>query len=68
MHYHEVDTDTALDLKERFDYFQGEKMGVRILTQERALLTRLEAEYDKEHKGEEVCVPQRLLLLARHGG
>ncbi|KAB5588608.1 hypothetical protein CTheo_7948 [Ceratobasidium theobromae] len=67
-HFNEFDVETPEDFKYKFRYFQGENMGRRPLIQERNLLVELEKKYGEEHKGEAVCVPQRLLLLARHEG
>jgi hypothetical protein len=66
----EVDTEAAEHLQHEFDYYQGEKSGKGIFAKERKQLTQLEkAEKakDKKDASREVCVPERLLLLARHG-
>ncbi|CAE6468878.1 unnamed protein product [Rhizoctonia solani] len=66
----EVDTEAGEHLQHEFDYYQGEKSGNGIFVKERKQPTQLEkAEKvkDKEDPTREFCVPERLLLLARHG-
>ncbi|KAH7345425.1 hypothetical protein B0J17DRAFT_639849 [Rhizoctonia solani] len=68
--HREVDTEAAEHLQHKFDYYQGEKTGKGIFVKERNKLADLEKgekEKDKKDKTREVCVPERLLLLARHG-
>ncbi|CAE6532298.1 unnamed protein product [Rhizoctonia solani] len=66
----EVDTEAGEHLQHEFDYYQGEKSGKGIFAKERKQLTQLEKvekAKDKKDSTREVCVPERLLLLARHG-
>ncbi|CAE6405949.1 unnamed protein product [Rhizoctonia solani] len=68
--HRELDTEAGEHLQHKFDYYQGEKNGKGMFAQERKRLTELEKvekEHDKLDKTREVCVPERLLLLARHG-
>ncbi|CAE7184485.1 unnamed protein product [Rhizoctonia solani] len=66
----ELDTEVGEHLLHEFDYYQGEKSGKGIFAKERRQLTQLEKvekAKDKKDPAREVCVPERLLLLARHG-
>ncbi|CAE6467826.1 unnamed protein product, partial [Rhizoctonia solani] len=67
--HRELDTEAGEHLQHEFDYYQGETAGKGAFAQERKQLTKLEKvekEQGKLDKTREVCVPQRLLLLARH--
>jgi hypothetical protein len=64
MHHKESDKETPKSVLSKFQFFQGENDGQAILKQELVRLAALEKELGSEDGGE-VCVPQRLLLLAR---
>jgi hypothetical protein len=64
MYYKESDRETPKSVLSKFQLFQGESDGQSILKQEFVRLAELEKELGSE-EGAEVCVPQRLLLLAR---
>jgi hypothetical protein len=68
LHYKEYDKDSPKSLLEKFQYFEGENNGKDDVTRELAILTKLEPKKAQENKDEVVCVPQRLLLLARNEG
>ncbi|CCO36111.1 hypothetical protein BN14_10235 [Rhizoctonia solani AG-1 IB] len=64
MGYRESDKETPKSVLAKFRYFDGETDGRSLLSEELKALVALVA---KEAAGAEVCIPQRLLLLARHG-
>ncbi|CAE6344485.1 unnamed protein product [Rhizoctonia solani] len=64
MRYQESDKESPKSVLAKFNYFDGETNGRALLIGELKSLATLEA---KEAAGPEVCIPQRLLLLARHG-
>ncbi|KAF8707418.1 hypothetical protein RHS03_04409, partial [Rhizoctonia solani] len=66
----EIDIEAAAHLQHEFDYYQGEKSAKGIFAKGRKQLTRSEKEEKAKVKKDatrEVYVPERLLLLARHG-
>ncbi|CCO34710.1 hypothetical protein BN14_08817 [Rhizoctonia solani AG-1 IB] len=63
MGYRESDKETPKSVLAKFRYFDGETDGRSLLREELKALVALEA---KEAAGTEMCIPQRLLLLARH--
>ncbi|CAE6425075.1 unnamed protein product [Rhizoctonia solani] len=66
MRYGERDTTTPKSVLEKFHYFDGVNNSGSLLTRELDSLTVLEAKEPTDQT--EVCMPQRWLLLARHGG
>ncbi|CCO35764.1 hypothetical protein BN14_09884 [Rhizoctonia solani AG-1 IB] len=64
MGYRESDKETPKSVLAKFRYFDGETDGRSLLREELKALVALEA---RETAGAELCVPQRLLLLAWHG-
>ncbi|KAF8597266.1 hypothetical protein BDV93DRAFT_610504 [Ceratobasidium sp. AG-I] len=71
--YNEADRTTAKSAVEKFQFFQGESDGKSALTPELARLANLEKADPVATGGEteekfEVCIPQRMLLLARQEG
>ncbi|KAF8597790.1 hypothetical protein BDV93DRAFT_527188 [Ceratobasidium sp. AG-I] len=72
LHYDEPDDETAKTALERFRFFRGESDGQDALAPELARLARLEKDEpampnvdEIPDDGVEICVPQRMLLLAR---
>ena len=71
--YNEADRTTAKSAVEKFQFFQGESDGKSALTQELARLAASEKAEPVAAEGEagskaEICIPQRMLLLARQEG
>lgn len=66
MGYRERDDTTPKSVLEKFNYFDGETNGKNLLTEELKSLAALEARELAYQKV--VSIPQRLLLLAHHGG
>ncbi|KAG9100983.1 hypothetical protein FS749_011263 [Ceratobasidium sp. UAMH 11750] len=65
MYFQEDDTETPMSTLGKFQLFQGESDGKAVLKQELAKLAELEKEAGDSEDQAEVCIPQRLLLLAR---
>ncbi|KAF8597788.1 hypothetical protein BDV93DRAFT_527186 [Ceratobasidium sp. AG-I] len=70
--YEESDDETLKSASEKFKFFQGEDDGKGALAPELARLAKLEEDepdmpdFDEiPEEGFEICIPQRLLLLAR---
>lgn len=70
--YEESDDDTLKSASKKFQFFQGEDDGKSALAPELAELATLEKDepplpefYSMPEEGVELCIPQRLLLLAR---
>ncbi|CAE6476630.1 unnamed protein product [Rhizoctonia solani] len=66
MGYRERDKTTPKSVLEKFNYFDGETNGKNLLAEELKSLAALEAKEPTDQAV--VSIPQRLLLLARHGG
>ncbi|EUC61985.1 hypothetical protein RSOL_411760 [Rhizoctonia solani AG-3 Rhs1AP] len=64
LQYHEVDTEAAVSLLDKFQYFPGENTGKRALAPELKRLTMVETSLPRS---DPVCIPQNRLLLARQG-
>ncbi|CAE7151883.1 unnamed protein product [Rhizoctonia solani] len=64
LQYHEVDTEAAVSLLDKFQYFPGENTGKRALAPELKRLTLIEVTLPLNGA---VCIPQNRLLLARQG-
>ncbi|KAF8679868.1 hypothetical protein RHS04_04806 [Rhizoctonia solani] len=64
MRYREQDKESPKSVLAKFQYFDGETNGRALLAEELKLLAELEA---REPASPEVCIPQRMLLLARQG-
>ncbi|CAE6467121.1 unnamed protein product, partial [Rhizoctonia solani] len=62
--YHEADTEAAVSLVDKFQYFTGENTGKRALAPELKRLTLMEITLPMNGA---VCIPQNRLLLARAG-
>ncbi|CAE6468870.1 unnamed protein product [Rhizoctonia solani] len=62
MQYHEADTEAAVSLLNKFQYFPGENTGKRALTPELRRLALIEISGPLNGP---VCIPQNRLLLAR---
>ncbi|CAE6405963.1 unnamed protein product [Rhizoctonia solani] len=64
LQYHESDTEAAVSLLNKFQYFPGENTGKRALAPELKRLTLIEINVPLNGP---VCIPQNRLLLARQG-
>ncbi|KAG8708374.1 hypothetical protein FRC11_006530, partial [Ceratobasidium sp. 423] len=64
LQYHEVDTEAAVSLLNKFQYFPGENTGKRALAPE---LKRMILKEPDTPVGSPSCVPQSRLWLAREG-
>ncbi|KAG9093047.1 hypothetical protein FRC06_011690 [Ceratobasidium sp. 370] len=65
LYFLEDDEATPKSTLAKFQFFQGESDGRGVLKQELANLVKLEKEAGEGEDEYEVCVPQRILLLAR---
>ncbi|KAJ7300688.1 hypothetical protein DFH08DRAFT_828238 [Mycena albidolilacea] len=65
LHYKEENQSTVTQVGTKFKFFQGESEGQKLRKSEAELFLQLEKEtFGVLGKDEEVCIPQRLLLLA----
>jgi hypothetical protein len=62
LQFHEADTEAAVSLLDKFQYFSGENTGKRALAPELKRLTLMEVTGPMNGP---VCIPQNRLLLAR---
>ncbi|KAH8824507.1 hypothetical protein DL96DRAFT_1712766 [Flagelloscypha sp. PMI_526] len=66
LHYKENNRSTVNKVSEKFKFFQGEDDGTELRKEETLLFLDLEKkQFGGLGKDEEVCMPQRLLLLAK---
>ncbi|KAJ7142871.1 hypothetical protein C8R44DRAFT_974377 [Mycena epipterygia] len=66
LHYKEENRSTVTQAGTKFKFFQGESEGQELRKSEAELFLQLEKEkFGALGKDEEVCMPQRLLLLAK---
>lgn len=66
LHYKEENQSTVTQAGTKFKFFQGESEGQELRKSEAELFLQLEKEtFGALGKDEEVCIPQRLLLLAK---
>ncbi|KAJ7746995.1 hypothetical protein B0H16DRAFT_1555938 [Mycena metata] len=66
LHYKEENRSTVTQAGTKFKFFQGESAGQELRKSEDDVFARLETEkFGVLGEDEEVCVPQRLLLLAK---
>lgn len=66
LHYQEENRATVTHAGTKFKFFQGESEGQELRKSETELFLQLEKEqFGALGKDEEVCMPQRLLLLAK---